>query len=156
MKKQVSSKFLSRRDFISNPLRRCSEWSHKPMVHERQMPNTALCWLLVDVAMIMQSKKILSAKESANVFRPNGTFFLKMIRTKAKQGCASQVGQMIMTTFYTAIASLTRKTEISLNPSPMFTRKVKPAIALHCAMHSYHWSIPAEKWKEGMAGNSRS
>ena len=24
----------------------------------------------------------------------------------------------------------------------------KPAIALHCAMHSYHWSIPAEKGKK--------
>ena len=79
---------ISRRDFISNSEKLLSVLSGVtlPMIHGKvQMPNTALCWLLVDVAMIIKQKDIISEGISERI-PTNGTFFLKMIRTKAKQG----------------------------------------------------------------------
>ena len=94
-----------------------------------------------------KQKDIISEGISKRIPTEWEIFFENEPAEEQRVSLPSQVGQMIMTTFYTAIASLTRKTEISLNPSPIH-KEGKPAIALHCAMHSYHWSIPAEKGKK--------
>ena len=53
-----------------------------------------------------------------------------------------------------------KKMQNLLNQLQIFHKAGKPAIALHCAMHSYHWSIPAKEgekkaWPEMLGASSK-
>ena len=63
-------------------------------------------------------------------------------------------------TSFTTIALLMRRMRAFVKSITDIHKAGKPAIALHCAMHSYHWSIPAKEgekkaWPEMLGASSK-